>query len=216
MRLKKVRGHRRIWREIEAWKHASKALDIELLQQRERDYVKIWVHPFSSISMLNSAYPEPSGETRKRIVQGLFEIYNHWKDSLDSLNQPYYLKIWLYEPRISKSQVVCAIGSAVDFYETTFGKPDHANTFDVKRLGIPLEFYDGMTWEHRLDEAYFDLNDLGSEDEYHSKEDFVETKKWYANRLKKPHKMLGNSNNATKIPSTLYSYTLGNVWIGSR
>jgi hypothetical protein len=86
MKTKKVRGHKRIWNNIEKWKTANLKLDLENLKQRERDYVKIWVHPFSGITLTNSESPEPNSETKNRILNGLVDIYESWKNQLDELN----------------------------------------------------------------------------------------------------------------------------------
>ena len=63
-------------------------LYLENLKQNERDYAKIWVHPFSGISLTNSQIPEPKTETKKRILNGLLDIYESWKNQLDKLNEP--------------------------------------------------------------------------------------------------------------------------------
>jgi hypothetical protein len=129
MKTKKIRGHKRIWKDIEKWKNANLKLDLEHLKQNERDYAKIGVYPFSAISLTNSQIPEPKTKTKKRILNGLLDIYDSWKNQLDQLNEPYYLKIWLFEPRFSKSQVVCAIGNSIDFYKNTFIFPENTRKF---------------------------------------------------------------------------------------
>ena len=65
----------------------------------------------------------PKNKTRKKIIEGIFEIYNSWKNQLDSLNKPYYLKICFFPEDVSKCQVVCAIDEFIDFYDVTFYKP---------------------------------------------------------------------------------------------
>ena len=94
MRIKKLRGHNRIWKDIEAWKNENLKLDIESLKSSQRDHTKIWVSPYCDYNMLNSEYPQPKGKTRQKILNGLIEIYTEWKKQLDALHEPYYLKIW--------------------------------------------------------------------------------------------------------------------------
>ena len=72
MKTKKIRGHNRIWKDIEKWKKANLKLDLENLKNYERDYTKIWINPFSRISLTNSRIPEPKGETKERILNGPF------------------------------------------------------------------------------------------------------------------------------------------------
>jgi len=54
----------------------------------------------------------------------LQKIYQSWQDSLEALQTPYYLQIWLFEELISDSQVVCAIEDYKDFYQNTFESVD--------------------------------------------------------------------------------------------
>lgn len=76
IRYKKIRGHKRIWKDLDFWVENNKKLDIEYLKQRQREYVKVWVYPFSGISVLNSQFSPPKGKTRRKIVKGIFEIYH--------------------------------------------------------------------------------------------------------------------------------------------
>ncbi len=108
MKTKKIRGHKRRWHDIDQWVEYHKNLSLDYLKEYQRDYAKIRAHPWSGISLTNSQTPEPKGLTKTKILNGLIEIYNSWKIELDELDEKYYLKIWLFEPRFSSSQVVCA------------------------------------------------------------------------------------------------------------
>ena len=122
MKTKKVRGHRRRWSDIDRWVETHKNLNLEYLKEYQRDYAKIRVHPWSGISLTNSQTPEPTRQTKTKILSGLIEIYDSWKNELDKLGENYYLKIWLFEQRFASSQVVCALGDYLEFYENTFLK----------------------------------------------------------------------------------------------
>ena len=121
--MKKLRGHNRIFKKIEKWKHENLHLDIDALESYQRNYVKIYVSPFSDISIAGREIPSPKGKTKKLILESLFEIHNSWEEQLKNLEQPYYLAIWLYEPNFKNSQVVCAIGDYLDWYNVTFYRP---------------------------------------------------------------------------------------------
>ncbi|WP_104734373.1 hypothetical protein [Hanstruepera ponticola] len=209
MKTKKIRGHNRIWKDIEKWKNANLKLDLENLKHRERDYVKIWVHPFSGISLTNSQNPEPRGETKERILNGLFDIYENWKNQLDELNEPYYLKIWLFESSFSKSQVVCAIGNSIDFYNTTFNSPENVEEFKTDFVGIKKKRIENFNWEHKLDEDFMFSTDIGNPEDYENEKEYLEDKKWFNDRLKKKHTRK-TLNDGTET----YAFELGKVWIG--
>lgn len=211
MKTKKIRGHNRIWKDIEKWKKANLILNIDNLKQYERDYAKIWVHPFSGISLTNSRNPEPKGETKKRILNGLFEIYDNWKKQLDELNEPYYLKIWVFESRLSKSQVVCSIGNSIDSYQNTFNIPDNKKEFKSNFIGITQNQTEKFKWENRLDEDFMFSSDIGNSEDYESEKEYLEDKKWFNNRLKKKH-----TKKTLKDGTQSYVFEIGNVWIGEK
>lgn len=120
IKYRKIRGINRRKRAIEQWGTRNKALDIERLKETKRDYVKFWVRPWSSLSLINSVYPEPTGELKTLLIANLLKIYESWDSSLKQLDSTYYLQIWLFENEISHSQVVCAIDHLKDFYQNTF------------------------------------------------------------------------------------------------
>lgn len=124
IKYRKIRGINRRKRAIEQWGEAHKRLNIDLVKQTERDYVKFRVQPWSRLSLGNSIYPEPTDDCEYLVIKNLEKIYGSWKDSLDDMQTPYYLQIWLYEEYLSRSQVVCAIENYKDFYQHTFERLD--------------------------------------------------------------------------------------------
>ncbi|MEZ5008691.1 MAG: hypothetical protein R2753_11130 [Chitinophagales bacterium] len=215
MRIKKIRGHRRRWKAIDDWVAAYKVLDMDYLKSRQRDYAKIRVHPWSSISMLNSEISSPKGATKRRILNGLIEIYDAWKNELDQLGAPYYLKIWLYEPRFINAQVVCAIGDCLDFYTNTFFKPDDSKKFNPKIYGPLEEEVSKFKWEYRLDEDHFDNETVGSPEMYETMKDYKSHKNWFEKKLTKPHRLMKLEEPIGEI-NEYYSFKRGAVWLGEK
>ncbi|RKE95201.1 hypothetical protein [Ichthyenterobacterium magnum] len=215
MKVKKIRGHKRIWNDIERWKKANLYLDIEKLKHSERDYVKIWIHPFSSISLTNSQYPEPKGETKKRILNGLFDIYECWEKQLNQLNKPYYLKIWLYTPRFSKSQVVCSITNSINLYKNTFSIPENVKTFKPNSVGVAESRIKNYKWEHRVDEEFLDNTEIGQPEDFKTVNDYYENKKWFEAKLKKSHRKTEYKKPIANI-TEFYAFKLGDVWLGEK
>lgn len=116
----KIRGINRRIKAIKRWGEINKAVDVDLLEQNGRDYVKFWVQPWASISFINSVYPEPTGDCEYLLIENLQKIYQSWQSSLETMQIPHYLHIWLFEAKISHSQVVCAIADYQNYYRNTF------------------------------------------------------------------------------------------------
>jgi len=215
MKTKKIRGHKRKWKDIEKWISYTKNLDLDYLKQYQRDYAKIRVHPWSEISVTNSQIPEPKGETKSKIISGLIEIYDAWGKKLEQLGEPYYLKIWLFENRFSNSQVVCAIGDCLDFYENTFFKSDSSKELKPENYGRLEKAITEFKWDYRFDEDHFDNTEIGSPEDYMTLSDFEDNKKWFEKMLKKPHRTVKYKEPIGDATES-YSFKKGVVWLGQK
>ena len=163
LRYRKIRGTNRRKRTIEQWGEANKVLDVDLLNQEKRDYVKFLVDPWSRLSLINSIYPEPTGDCEYLLIKNVQNIYQSWKDSLEELQTPYYLQIWLRENYVSRSQIVCAIDEIKDFYDDAFEAIDTQPENGIRssshyndQTAAMLDLYDWTLY--RYTEAY-DLAD---------------------------------------------------------
>jgi len=215
MKTKKIRGHKRRWKDIDQWISNYKNLDVDDLKAYSRDYAKIRTHPWSGLAVTNSIIPQPSGETKRRIIQGLIDIYNEWEKRLDQLKEPYYLKIWLFEPRFTQSQVVCAIGDEINYYENLFHKPTDEKQLRPGRYGQLEAQLKDFNWDCRWDEDQFYDTEIGAPDDYESIKNYEEHKRWVENLLKKPHrteKLSGPDRDATEA----YYFKKGNIWLGQK
>lgn len=207
IRTKKIRGHKRIWKDIDFWIQNNKSLDLEQVKSYQREYTKIWVRPYSDLCLGNSITPAPKGKTRQEIINGLFEIHENWKLQLDALNEPYYLKIWFYHPDVSKSQVVCAIGDFINFYNITFHNPNENKDFPFGKRNLD--------WEHRIHEEHFNEEDIvGDASEWASEDDFNANKKWIEKKLKQPHRV-SKEEYDDGIIKTYHSFRVCDVWLGA-
>lgn len=186
---------------------------MERLAAFQRDYAKISVNPWSGFSLGGSQPPQPTGQTRARMLLGLMEIHDAWKRQLDTLGEPYYLRIWLYEPRFVRSQVVCAIRESIDFYGMTFHQPDQAKSPPpFPRLTKPLAAF---RWSHALDEDHIDNGDLLHLREHGPHEACIAEKRWLDGLRKKNHR---TTTFETPFGSATESYAFkrGSVWLGEK
>ena len=112
-------------------------IDVDRLRTWPYNYTKIRVSPWSRLSLINSEFAEPKSKTRHELLKGLEKIYCAWRSELEKLGEPYYLKIWVFEPRFSESQVVCAIGDKINWYENLLWEIRSSSTipnFDNKLI----------------------------------------------------------------------------------
>jgi hypothetical protein len=188
-------------------------MDMQYFDSTQRDYAKIWVHPWSGISVTNSTIPEPKGKTRKLIIEGLLTIFNSWKAQLDKRDQAYYLKIWLYEPHITRSQVVCARGDMLNFYDNTFSKGQATKELNTQHYGLLSTQMEGLNWALHKEEFHFSQEDIGEPEEYMTLTDYQENKR-YLERLMKHRRIKMHTTENNGEQSTLYAHQIGNVWIG--
>lgn len=68
IKYRKIRGINRRKRAIEKWGSRNKVLDLERLKEIRRDYVKFWVRPWTDFILINSVYPEPTGELKSLLI----------------------------------------------------------------------------------------------------------------------------------------------------
>ncbi|HEY0029957.1 MAG TPA: hypothetical protein VGC65_04310 [Bacteroidia bacterium] len=215
MRAEKIRGHRRRQRRIENWRLENLNFNLERLKKYKREYVEIIVHPWCDISLIKSKIPPPKRRTKQITLSGLLDIYESWKVQLDKLGQPYYLKIWLFEPRFSESQVVCAIGEKIEYYETNFFKPTQSKVLKHENYGELNRRLEEYNWDYRLDEFHYDNGEVGNPEQYSTPKDYEETKKWFANLLKKSHRTeIFEEPIGDRVEG--YSWKQGDLWIGGK
>ncbi len=214
MKIKKIRGQKRRSKNIEDWIQANLIYNKSYFFKNHRDYCEVLVHPWCDISIINSTIPEPRRKNRRKIIAGLLDIYESWKTELDSLAKDYYLKIWLFEPYISKSQVVCAIDEKLHFYDNTFHQSNPPKAFGFKSYGELEERIKQYQWKSFEHEMTLEDDHLGEPEDYRNLKDYIETKKWLGKKLKKPHRTFTLIENG--IERTFNAFPQGTIWIGGR
>lgn len=211
MRFKKIRGHSRIQENIQSWADEYGDLDIERVKEFNYEYIRVDLLPWLNQPITNSYIKEPNKLTKQLILNGLETIYDSWKVELEKLNQPYYLKIWLNEPRISKSEVVCAINGKIEEFENAF----HKIEFEANKQNITNQMNSGFNWECAVDEDFIFESDIVSFDNYLYPKEFFSDR-----RLIKKAKKKGFRNKIVKGSNgekdTVYFIPKGKIWIGGK
>ncbi|WP_411346228.1 hypothetical protein ACE3MZ_09700 [Paenibacillus sp. WLX1005] len=198
---KKIRGWKRKVKQIEEWKQRYIKLDMDYITSYQRDYVKLWIDPFYRLDRRN-----PPGWYARLLLAAMMEVYYSWDDQMKQLQEPYYLKIWLYAPHFINSQIVVACRDQLHFYDHTFEKAT-----DKAKLSHHYAMVPGINdfqWETCIDTAYESLLDLQRDVEMN---------------LRQPSDILHIQHKAYHAESvisagqadTLYWIKDGIVWVGA-
>lgn len=213
MRAKKIRGQKRRLNDIKRWREKELQLSLDHLFKRNSDHVELIVHPWCDLSLSNSIIPQPKGDIKNQMLDSLLDIYQSWKQTLDSLNEPYYLKVWLFEPRFNQSQVVCAIRDSIKYYEEGFFVPLHTKKLNRNFQSDLLLRLNNFHWKYYDDEDHWTLNDIGTQDQYDSHEDYLKSKSDFEKLLKKQHRTWETKDeNGENL--AVHSFKRGDLWVG--
>jgi hypothetical protein len=210
---KKIRGQKRLSKKIESWRDSSLYPNIDRINEHHYDYVKVWVSPFDNLRFRERNYTGPKSVNRLLILSSLLDIYENWDSELKKLNTPYYLGIWLYEPRFTSSQVVCGIEDKIEHYTNVF-------TLTTKKVEFPFERYkslanqiDQFNWTNAIDEEIVE-NDFWPKDQYMTERDYFYDQRMFKKLEKRLLKKEDLSNESKKL--IRYYIPKGQIWIGNK
>lgn len=143
---KKVRGWKRRLRELERFREGYRSIDFDLLRRNELAYVKLWLSPWSRL-----VPRDPPVWFRRRVLAAFLDVLHSWHRALEAAGEPYYLRLWLFDPRFHRTQVVAAIGSRIRYYETLFAPAGGARALPPPQYRDAAYDLTGLEWEPCLD-----------------------------------------------------------------
>lgn len=198
---KKIRGWRRRIKQIEQWKQRFIDLDVEQLFCNHRDYVKLWIDPFFRLTRRN-----PPMWYSRLLLEAMIEVYQSWYQQMNRLNEPFYLKIWLYHPNFIHSQIVVAFRDCLHFYDNTFEQSNDNKDFPSQLYGKIPDLHN-FKWKLSLESEYYSLAelqaDVGLGFRTNKSIEAIKNKAYKCETVK-----------GTNGEDTIYSVKLGNVWLG--
>ncbi|WP_151761829.1 hypothetical protein, partial [Acinetobacter seifertii] len=209
IKYKKIRGEKRRIRKIKQWIDDHLDLDIAYLKRYQCEYVKFWVDPWDRLSLTNSQYPQPQGIYKELFFNGLLQIYMSWKEQLDFLDQPYYLKIWLFENDLKRSQVVCAIGEKIEYYQNLFEKPLDETSLSIVEWQEVSDMMKKVNWEKKIEITLYERDWRGAHSDYKTQKNYEDTKKWFNNNVIEKYREVKRIDG-----DEYYIVETDNVWIG--
>ena len=150
------------------------------------------------------------GELRKIIIETLLKTYFEWKNELDKLNKEYYLAIWLYNPRILKSEVVCAIDEKVAYYENeSFLVSKKNSELDINQFGKLSTELQKFTWDKKIDlDSIHECEINWPKEQYKIEKEYHKDQRFYKKLIQEKFHVIEKDN------EKIYFYPKGDVWIG--
>ena len=150
------------------------------------------------------------GELRRLVLQILLTTLGEWKIELDKLNQDYYLAIWIREPWILTSEVVCAIGDTIAYYENNcFIDHKNLNHLDYRKYGSAANELERLVWTRKYDERSYDETAINwPRNLYSSDKVYFYNQRIYRKILAKEFHVEATNK------GLVYYYPIGDVWVG--
>lgn len=208
MRVKKIRGLKRRHRELESWVKFHEELDMARLKENGFVYAKAKIAPWANL-FNKSPYPS---NYRRVLFSCLLDFYLSWKETLDKEFDSYYLKIWLSFPKFIDSQIVCAIGERIPYYNDIFESCDPQPDFPISAFRNEELRIKRFNWTTYYDYDYYPESDYLNlnPDRFLSPEDFYAEKRFYKKLLKDnvPYKMIPDTE------ERLFYKQRGYIWVG--
>ncbi|RNB92477.1 hypothetical protein EDM56_01930 [Brevibacillus fluminis] len=190
-----------IFLQLDQWRLRFLHLDIDQLKDNQRDYVKLWIDPFYRLVRRN-----PPLWYSRLLLESMIEVYHSWYRELSRLNEPFYLKIWLYHPNFINSQIVVAIRDCLHNYDNVFDKSNEVKEFPYKALGNQ-EILGQFLWELHIDSDNYWISDILEDIQLGFKtEKQVETLKRRAYKSETVEVSYGKDE--------LYKIKVGDIWVG--
>jgi len=152
---KKIRGWKRHKRKIERWKQNAINLDMDYLRNYQRQYEKLWIHPFYKLERRN-----PPNWYKSLLLDAMIEVYLEWHQKMKKEEEDFYLKLWLYDPHFINSQIVVAYRNCLDFYDKTFKRRQENKEFPFDKFHSLRDKLEQFEWDLHIESDYYDENDL--------------------------------------------------------
>lgn len=149
------------------------------------------------------------GKLRDDIFEVLFSTYLNWKEKLIDLNIPFYLGIWIYNPRLPKSEVVCAIDSKkIEYYKN--------DCFDIstkKKDIIDLKNFkneeSSLIWTRKIDSDILKDWEINfPKENYENEQLWLEYQEYFKNFMSDSYKIDQDENGKR------YFKNVGEIWTG--
>lgn len=156
-------------------------------------------------------YSNPiEGDIRDEIFKILFKTYAEWKARLLELKIPFYLGVWIYDPRLPKSEIVCAISKTkIDYYKShCFDAVEESET--MIDIGTFKAKKNELTWSQKIDAKTLEEWEINyPKENYESEKHWLKFQDYYKKFIQESYKTLTD-----KEEKKIYYKRVGSIWIG--
>jgi hypothetical protein len=150
-----------------------------------------------------------TGRIRETIFNILFATYQKWKIELLKLEIPFYLGVWIYDPRLPKSEIVCAIGKEkIDYYKNhCLESESHIEKIiDVRDFEAEGDF---LKWSKKIDSEIIEEWEINfPKENYASEKIWKEKQTFFESFIEKSYKVTESEK------GKIYYVKVGNIWTG--
>jgi len=151
------------------------------------------------------------GKLKQLVIKTLLKTYFEWEKTLKKLDKKYYLAIWLYNPRMLKSEVVCSIDEKISYYENDcFISSKNSAVLNTNEYQLLSLMGNKFIWRKEIDfEFIYDWEINWPREQYSSDKDYYKSYKVYK-------KIIQNSELIVSNNETYYMHQKGNIWVGQQ
>lgn len=151
-----------------------------------------------------------SGELKQKTIEVLLNIFQDWQSELLKQNIDFYLAIWLYLPRIGRSEVVCGIKEEIDYYKTeAFLSGDQKTKFNPLHFGKISEKLKDLSWDLKID-----LDNISDWEINFPKQNYDKLKEYNSDQKRFKRNIENSIKKIEKPNGVMYLFPVGDVWVG--
>lgn len=200
--MKKVRGFNRYFDSIQKSIKVDSQIDLDFLN-REKYYNFQFEDWYGSNIALK-------GKGRKFVLDNLISIYSNWAHELKQHNLEYYLAIWLYDPRLELSEVVCAIDSKIEYYEEeALWKSADISDFPSNKFKPFDNQLANFNWTKKVDlEPTFEWEMNWPKEQYDNLKEYYSDQRFYRDIKKNADRIVEREG------EKIYFSEVGDIWVG--
>ena len=187
MKTRKLRGKKRILKNILEWKKENHLPSIERIKESGSDYLNVRISPWSDMVFTWSKFPNANKAFRRIIIEGLVEKLHKWNAFLEKKMENYRVSIYIHSFDINECYI-----KVIDLDKDIYRTKQFNDSLDTD------DSLNGFKWNKSPSFIYLDDEDI-SLGGTPTKEDYTYSRR--INRRIKRHKVTKDEYGNYPIPN---------------